>query len=229
MPWAGLVAGVVAAAVVYLPQAAAYIALNGRLGPSRLVTRKMSWTSPHALPVLVSTEHGLFAWTPLALLALAGLVLLAAGRTRARAGDARRLGVIALLLVFLEVYVSGAVESWTVAGAFGQRRFVCLTALLALGLAALFNAIGSRAMRMAAAGLTVLCVWWNIGLMAQYRPSHHGPQRSHPVGERLADVRRPAPARAGNRVALPHRSRVLLRATASMSRAGVRRRQDHTA
>ena len=30
----------------------------------------------------------------------------------------------------LQVYVSGAVESWTVAGAFGQRRFVAVTVLL---------------------------------------------------------------------------------------------------
>ncbi len=61
------IAGAAAAGLVYLPQAAAYLALNGRLWPSRLVARKMTWTSPHALGVLVSPEHGLFFWTPLAL------------------------------------------------------------------------------------------------------------------------------------------------------------------
>ena len=39
-------------------------------------------------------------------------------------------------MVALQVYVSGAVESWTVAGAFGQRRFVSITMILVVGLAA---------------------------------------------------------------------------------------------
>ena len=88
--------------------------------------RKMTWYSPHALQVLVSPEHGFLFWTPLAVLALAGLVLLAAGRVPevTAAGDGRRIGACALLMVALQVYVSGTVESWTVAGAFGQRRFV---------------------------------------------------------------------------------------------------------
>ena len=38
----------------------------------------------------------------------------------------RRIGWCALLMVALQIYVSGSVESWTVAGAFGQRRFVAL-------------------------------------------------------------------------------------------------------
>ena len=37
-------------------------------------------------------------------------------------------------MVALQVYVGGSVESWTVAGAFGQRRFVALTVLLVIGL-----------------------------------------------------------------------------------------------
>ena len=32
-------------------------------------------------------------------------------------------------MVAVQIYVSGSVESWTVAGAFGQRRFVALTIL----------------------------------------------------------------------------------------------------
>ena len=48
----------------------------------------------------------------------------------------RRIGWCALLMVALQIYVSGSVESWTVAGAFGQRRFVALTILLTIGLAA---------------------------------------------------------------------------------------------
>jgi hypothetical protein len=160
--------------VVYLPQAFAYLALNGRLGPSRLVERKMAWTSPHALGVLFSPEHGLFFWTPLAVLAVGGLFLLARrGRPSPQAHavterDAQWLAVCGLAMVGAQVYVAGSVESWTVAGAFGQRRFVALTVLLTIGLAALFNAIRGRAPRLALASLVVVCVWWNIGLMAQF-------------------------------------------------------------
>ena len=170
-------AGAAAAALVYLPQAAAYLALNGRLGPSRLVSRKMTWTSPHAAGVLFSPEHGLFFWTPLALLAVGGLILLAARRPGPDApahgasgtGDAaRRIGVGLLAILLLQVYVAGSVESWTVAGAFGQRRFVAMTAPFVIGLAVLAAHLARSKARAAAAVLAGLCVWWNLGLMVQF-------------------------------------------------------------
>jgi hypothetical protein len=170
-------AGTAAAILVYLPQAAAYLAINGRLGPSPLVSRKMTWTSPHAAGVLFSPEHGLFFWTPLALLAVAGLVLLAARRGGGRGPAAGasipreaplRIGVSLLAIVLLQVYVAGSVESWTVAGAFGQRRFVAMTAPCVIGLSVLgAHLAGSRA-RAAAAAVAGLCVWWNLGLMVQF-------------------------------------------------------------
>jgi hypothetical protein len=152
----------------YAPQLAAYQALNGHPGATRLVMRKMVWTAPHFWPVLFSTEHGFFWWTPLAILGIAGLVLLTAGRARVTSTDAAWIGALALLAVLLQVYVSGAVESWTVAGSFGQRRFVALTPLLALGLAAL----GTRAVRPIPRTLFVAAVvagvWWNLGLAFEF-------------------------------------------------------------
>jgi hypothetical protein len=170
-------AGAAAAILVYLPQAAAYLALNGRIGPSRLVSRKMTWTSPHAAGVLFSPEHGLFFWTPLALLGAAGIVILIARRGDARGAPsgvlrtreaALRIGVGLLAIVLVQVYVAGSVESWTVAGAFGQRRFVAMTSPLVIGLAVLgAHLVGSRA-RAAAAVIAGVCVWWNLGLMVQF-------------------------------------------------------------
>jgi len=63
--------------LAYLPQLAAYQAINGYPRPSRLVVRKITWSAPHALGVLASPEHGLLFWTPLVLLSLAGLIWLA--------------------------------------------------------------------------------------------------------------------------------------------------------
>ncbi len=157
-------AGVASCAIGYLPQLLAGRALNGHFGPSHLVTRKMTWSAPHALQVLFDTEHGFLAWTPLAILCLTGLLVLVTAGTR----DERQLGAGALLMVALQVYISGAVESWTVAGAFGQRRFVALTPLLVLGLAALWRLARPRAWRWTLTMATMLCVWWNVALIAQF-------------------------------------------------------------
>jgi hypothetical protein len=74
-------------------------------------------------------------------------------------------------MIALQAYVSGAVESWTVQGSFGQRRFVGLTPLLTLGIAATLRLAATawrRAGRVALALALVLCVWWNLGLMVQF-------------------------------------------------------------
>jgi hypothetical protein len=162
--------GVAAFLLAYSPQLLSYRALNGHPWPTDYVTRKMTWTAPHGLQVLVSPEHGLFMWTPLALAAVVGLVWLALGRVRSSAPDIRWIGAMMLLMVALQVYVNGSIESWTVAGSFGQRRFVALTPLLVVGLAAagVVWSASRRAIRIAAGALVAACIWWNVGLMIQF-------------------------------------------------------------
>ena len=197
-------AGCAAFVLGYVPQLLAYQALNGRPRPSELVTRKMNWAAPHALQVLASPEHGFFFWTPLAVLGLAGLAVAAIvrrrlgtpgsglglpaeapGGPRAKAGaglraDRRRVAACMLLMVALQVYVSGAVESWTVAGAFGQRRFVSVTVLLVIGLAALREAIPARAPRMLLNVAVGVAIWWNVALMAAFATRMMDRQRLEP-------------------------------------------------
>ena len=160
---ASALAGAAAFVLVYLPQAIAYLVLNGHIGPSNLVGRKMNWAAPHALQVLASPEHGFLFWTPLAVLAGAGLAVLAR-----RPGEHRRVAVCLWLMIAAQIYVSGSVESWTVAGAFGQRRFVALTALLVVGIAALVAAVRSKAGRALLAAALAAAVWWNVGLAVQF-------------------------------------------------------------
>jgi hypothetical protein len=171
-------AGAVAAVVAYLPQAIAYLTLNGYVGPSRLVARKMTWTAPHALEVLLSPGHGFFIWTPLAAFALAGLAWLPRHAVRTRAAGV--LTACLALAALLQVYVAGSVESWTVAGAFGQRRFVALTPLLVIGLAALGASIGRVRMRRVLLAGLALGVWWNVALMAQFGAGMMDRQRIEP-------------------------------------------------
>jgi hypothetical protein len=192
--------GLAALAVVYSPQLYAYSVLNGHLGPDATVGAKMNWAAPHLLSVLFSPRHGLFAWTPLAAVAIIGLFTLAVcddGSTKYEVqstkyqvrtdtqphADIRWIAALALLAVALQAYISGSVESWTVAGSFGQRRFTSLTPLLALGLAALGRKYEVRRDAGVALGkhrtsyfvlrtlyfpLVVLCLWWNLGLIAQF-------------------------------------------------------------
>jgi hypothetical protein len=146
----------------------------------------MLWHSPHALEVVLSPAHGFLIWTPLAALAIAGLVVLAlrdrqadVDGTGSDAGSVphggRRVAWCLLLMVVLQVYVSGAVDSWSVAGAFGHRRFVAVSSILIIGLAALWHwtagarthAAPARA-RWALIVVVALCVYWNLALIALF-------------------------------------------------------------
>ncbi|MEO8481437.1 MAG: hypothetical protein ABI634_04455 [Acidobacteriota bacterium] len=179
-PLLGVITSAVVFLLAYAPQLIAYDALNGHPSPTHLVARKMTWSSPHFMGVLFSPEHGFFVWTPLAIVACAGLVAMAAGRVPGLHRDTRWLTALFLVQIALQAYVSGCVESWTVAGSFGQRRFVAVTPLLVVGLAALVPAMRNwRAHVMTA--VVVLCVWWNIGLMAQFGLHRMDRQRMSPA------------------------------------------------
>jgi hypothetical protein len=149
-----------AAALVFTPQLFAYHAINGGWGPSKLVARKMTFTSPHFAGVLFDPGHGLYLWTPLLLVATLGLAVAARRRPR----------VVALLALafLLQVWINGSVESWSQAGAFGARRFVSTTPVFAWGLAAVVAVLLARLGRAATAVVLGLFVWWNVSLMVQF-------------------------------------------------------------
>ncbi|HEY7509575.1 MAG TPA: hypothetical protein VIG50_04940 [Vicinamibacteria bacterium] len=160
----GLARGVAlaaSAALVMAPQLLVYRALTGHFGPSRLVTRKVDWRSPHFLEVLFDPAHGLFAWSPLLLVATAGLVWAASKRRDAPS-------VLLALAVLLQAWINGALESWTQAGAFGSRRFVAATPMFAWGLATVVEAARPRLGRVPAAAALAVFAWWNVSLMVQF-------------------------------------------------------------
>jgi hypothetical protein len=161
---AGLLRGLAlaaGAALALFPQFVAYRTLTGAWGPSRLVTRKMSLTSPHFLEVLFDPGHGLFLWSPILLACVLGLGLL----TRRRREPAVWLLAGGLLL---QIWINGSIESWHMAGAFGSRRFVAATPVFAWGLATLLTPLIQRAGRATAAAVVAVFVWWNLSLMAQF-------------------------------------------------------------
>jgi len=163
--------------VAYAPQLIAYQVLNGRLGPHASVANKMKWYAPHALQVLVSPEHGFFVWTPLAALALLGLVA-STFRWKDQRGRMNPAWLGLLLMFALQVYISGSVDSWTVAGGFGQRRFVALTTVLVMGVSALLTYARPRKAWIAA---VVVCTYWNVALTAEFATGLMDRQKLEPA------------------------------------------------
>jgi len=115
---------------------------------------------PHILGVLFSTNHGLFIWTPLILVAVLGWLLL--WRTD------RRLTTLLVLNFALQLYVIGSWSSWSGAAAFGQRFFTNMVPSFALGLTALLNLLQQRVRLRWLAAACALFVVWNGLLIVRY-------------------------------------------------------------
>ena len=148
------------ALIVFVPQLVVYQILNGRPAPSSHVQNKMYWLSPHFFEVLFSTEHGLFLWSPILLFFAAGAFFLL--RRERETG-------LAILLGFLsQVYISGAVDSWTQAGAFGSRRFLGTTVIFAVWGSILLAALEPHIKRAGVAAVVALFTLWNVGVIVQF-------------------------------------------------------------
>jgi len=105
----------------------------------------------NVIGVLLSARHGLFTWTPLYALALAGLLLWLVK-------DAR-LALAMLFGIALSVALNSLQWDWWGADAFGQRRLLGLTPMLALGLAQTLLFLERRPLVPLAAGLFALIAW----------------------------------------------------------------------
>ncbi len=80
----------------------------------------------------------------------------------------RSAGLVLLAAFVAQVYISGAVDSWTQAGAFGSRRFVGATAIFAVWGAFLFAALEPRVSKFGVAALASIFILWNVSLMIQF-------------------------------------------------------------
>ena len=118
--------------------------------------------TPHMLDVLVSTNRGLFVWSPVTLLCLAGVWWLF------RAD--RRLAIVLSGVFLLQLYIVGAWSHWAGGAAFGPRFWITMVPYFILGLAALVHYLDHR-IRLPRFGLVLaggFLVVWNFLLMLQY-------------------------------------------------------------
>jgi hypothetical protein len=158
-----LVIGATAAAVV-LPQLVIYYAATGRPVVSSYGALGFNWSSPQLFGVLFSVQKGLFFWSPLLLLAAAGLAMLA------RSGNAVRAFVVpAALFLAADAYIIASWWDWQFGGSYGHRGFVDALPVFALGLAAFYSWAAAAPARRAAAAILVLClVSLSVFQMLQY-------------------------------------------------------------
>lgn len=122
-------------------------------------------TNPLLGQVLFSSDHGLFSWTPILLLASAGLLFVV-----------RRDRVLGWAVVFSALafyFLIATYPDWDGISSYGNRFFVSLTPIFILGLTALLAASeklvrNSRVVwRGAIAGIALL-VLWNLGMLFQW-------------------------------------------------------------
>jgi hypothetical protein len=122
------------------------------------------WDSPALLKVCFSSQHGLFSWTPITLLAVIGLFLF-------RRSD-RVLALYLLCTFAAYAYVIGCYQDWDGLSSFGNRFFVSLTVLFVLGLGGFFERVarswGDQRARILAPMATAVLILWNLGLVFQW-------------------------------------------------------------
>ena len=142
-----------------------YFVYGGFLETGYVPVSQWAWRSPWFLALLFSANHGLFSWTPLLLIATAGLFLFW------RKFPAIGISVIGVLLVFY--YFMASYPDWAGISSYGNRFFVSLTVFFVLGLAVVLDALAShfRSRVVASAWLgTALGIFilWNLGLIFQW-------------------------------------------------------------
>jgi len=123
-----------------------------------------AWT-PHALiKVCVSADHGLFSWTPILALSVAGLLFFQRSH--------RILGAYMFIVFAAFLYAIGCYADWDGISSFGNRFFVSLTPVFILGLAAFFDffarAWGEHRAGIIASCMTTVLIIWNLGLILQW-------------------------------------------------------------
>ncbi len=140
--------------IAFAPQLPVDRVLFGSLLPARPAGQDLQLFPGHYLDVLFSSFHGLFSWTPITVLAVAGFWF---------AKD-RRLQLAFLYAFVIEVIIGGAAPDWFGGYSFGMRRFVSLTPFFAIGLAALAQKFNARVQW----GTVAAFVAWNLVLMTNF-------------------------------------------------------------
>ena len=154
----------IVAAIVVTPQLAIYYQATGSPIISSYGNLGFNFESPRIVGVLFSVQKGLFFWSPLLLLASAGLFGLARSSHSARA-----FVLPAVLILVADTYVIASWWDWQFGASFGHRAFVDALPVFAIGLAAFIEWSGRNpTRRRAVATVVVIAIAINLFQMLQY-------------------------------------------------------------
>ncbi|QUC64789.1 hypothetical protein NsoK4_00425 [Nitrosopumilus sp. K4] len=99
----------------------------------------MNWFHPYFAEFLFSEHRGLFVWSPILLVSLAGYCLLYKKN--------RSIATVMIIMTAIVFYMHSAPHDWSGGGSFGQRRAIDLAPFFAIGLAAIFEKLCTSNMR----------------------------------------------------------------------------------
>jgi hypothetical protein len=142
-----------------------YIVYGNPFATGYSAVQTWPWRSPFFFAVLFSSEHGLFSWTPLLLLATAGLAWF---RWREPRVGTPLLAAALAFYLFIACY-----PDWAGISSYGNRFFVSLTPLFILGLGVLLERAATffrtqRAAFATASAVLAGFVLWNAAFMFQW-------------------------------------------------------------
>ena len=159
------VLGAVSMVLVFVPQIILWSIIFGPFKtPLDFHANKMFWTSPEIVNILFSSRHGLFSWHPLTYLAVIGLFVLLWKNFR--------LAIAALVLFFVMTYLNASISDWWGGGSFGMRRFVSISFVFAIGIAAMAQAciqLFRKRPQVVIYSLLAIFIWWNLDLAQSFR------------------------------------------------------------
>ncbi len=182
-----------AALLVFAPQLAVWQILYGSWlsGPAPYLDGSVAHFAPwpkYALAALFSERGGVLAWHPVMAVGLFGL-----GRQLVRDHSHRPLCSIGLAGFAAQLLIVGSWSAWWAGASFGNRYFISTLPFLAAGLGWWLENDSLRNRRLRA-GVIVLLIFWNLGLLVQYAtqmiPREDAVSWSRVIRQNLTDVPR---------------------------------------
>lgn len=159
--WRKALVGVVTFLAILAPQLALYRYATGRwmLNPYRSIG-SFNFSSPKIPQVLFSSQKGLFFWSPILLLSVAGIPLM-----RRRAPE---LLLPTLIVLPAITFAIASWIDWQMGGSFGHRGYTDMMPVFAVAMAALFSEVRGSRFQWAVALMAALFISLSIVQMLQY-------------------------------------------------------------
>lgn len=129
--WKNLIVIALLTLLVFIPQILYWKAVSGNFIVNPYVGEGFDLTKPETLNVLFSIRKGLFFWSPILFLSIAGFFLMK--------DKLRKYLLPILLFLVINTYLISTWHHWPYGGGFGHRAFVECIALLSIPLTAFFS------------------------------------------------------------------------------------------